>query len=70
MIMDLAGVRMALAAYDAAETRHDRERAEKRLRRLLTVGLVRTMIAAIDDPARPGPQPDDPDEPDESFDPD
>lgn len=52
--MDLAGVRMALADYDSAPSRHERDKAEKRLRRLFTVGLIRTLLAAVDDPNRPG----------------
>lgn len=69
MIMDLAGVRMALADYDSAPSRHERDKAEKRLRRLFTVGLVRTIIAAVDDPNRPGPETDDePGTPAETYD--
>lgn len=56
--MDLAGVRMALADYDSAPSRHERDKAEKRLRRLFTVGLIRNLLAAVDDPNRPGPDAD------------
>lgn len=49
MIADLSALRMALDEYDNAEGRHERERAEKRVRKILTIGLIKTLVAAVDD---------------------
>lgn len=53
MIHELAPLRMALDAYDAAETRHEREVAQRAIYKLLCVSVVRILVAAVDDPARP-----------------
>jgi hypothetical protein len=54
VILDLSALRMGLDEYDAAPNDTERDLAWQRLRNLLTVGLLRVMVAAIDDPNRPG----------------
>lgn len=55
MIHELGPLRMAIDEYDRAEDKHRRAYAQKRIDKLVTVGLLRLLIAAVDDPARPGP---------------
>lgn len=57
MITELSGLRMALDEYDHAEGHHSQREAEKRVHRLATIGILKIMIAAIDDPNRPGAAP-------------
>lgn len=52
MIADLSGLRMALDEYDHAVGHHSQREAEKRVRRIATIGLLRTLIAALEDADR------------------
>ena len=58
VIHELGPLRMALDEYDAAEDKHRRAQAERRVMKLVSVGLLKVMIAAVDDPKRPGREPD------------
>lgn len=53
MMMELSALRMALDEYDAAEDGHRRRDAERRVMKLVSVGLLKLMVQAIDDPDRP-----------------
>lgn len=58
VILELGPLRMALDEYDNAEGKHARAQAERRVMKLVSVGLLKTLVAAVDDPDRPRPDPD------------
>ena len=56
MIADLSALRMALDEWKAAEgDQRARKNAARRVASLATPALLVTLVAAIDDPDRPGP---------------
>jgi hypothetical protein len=49
MIADLSALRMALEQYEQADDRHSRAHAERRLFKLVTPGLLRRLVQALED---------------------